>query len=268
MVDDVLIDGRRIAFTLAGQGPPVVLLTGFVGDGLTAWRHQIEALSPTHTVLAWDVPGSGGSSDVPESFRLPDYADCLARLIGVLKLERPVVVGLSFGGALALELFGRHPGLVRALFLAGAYAGWAGSLSPTAVRERLEASTRASRLPPEDFVAAMLPSMFSSTAPRERVEEFVAGVIRAFRPAGFRTMAAASAEADLREVLPRVDVPTVVLHADQDVRSPREVAEALHEGIPDSRLVVLSGPGHASCVEAPEQFTAELRAFLQRVGSG
>jgi pimeloyl-ACP methyl ester carboxylesterase len=267
-VDAVFVDGHRIAFTLSGQGPPVVLLGGFVGDGLATWRHQIEALSNTNAVLAWDAPGSGGSSDVPEFFGLPNYADCLAGLVSALKLEQPVVVGLSFGGALALEFFRRHRDLVRGLFLAGAYAGWAGSLPPEIVRSRLQASLRASRLPPEEFVAALLPSMFSGTAPAGRVEEFAAGMVRAFRPAGFRTMAAASAEADLRDVLPEVDVPTVVLHADQDIRAPRDVAEALCAAIPNPRLVVLSGTGHVSCVESPEQFTAEVRAFLRRVESG
>jgi pimeloyl-ACP methyl ester carboxylesterase len=185
-----------------------------------------------------------------------------------LELERLVVVGLSFGGALALQFFRRHRGLVRGLFLAGAYAGWAGSLPRDMVRSRLEASLKASQLPPEEFAATLLPSMFSDAAPADRVEEFAVGVVRAFRPAGFRTMAAASAEADLRDVLPRIDVPTVVLHADHDVRSPRYVAEALHAAIPNSHLVELSGAGHISCVEAAEQFTVELRTFLRRFGRG
>jgi pimeloyl-ACP methyl ester carboxylesterase len=264
-VDSVVVDGRRIAFVLAGKGPPVILLGGFVGDAMATWRHQIERLSITNTVLAWDAPGSGESADVEEYFRLPDYADCLAGLTSALRLEQPVVVGLSFGGALALEFFRRHRTSVRGLFLAGAYAGWAGSLPPDVVRTRLEASLRASRLPPEEFVRELLPSMFSPTAPAERVEALAAGILRSFRPAGFRTMAIASAEADLRNVLPQVDVPTVVLHADHDVRAPREVAEALSAAIPASHLVVLEGAGHVSSVEAPDQFTAELSAFLQRV---
>lgn len=264
-MDVAVVDGHRIAFTLTGQGPPVILLGGFVGDAWGTWRPQIESLSRTHTVLAWDAPGSGRSSDVPDSFRLPDYADSLAGLASVLDIKQPIVVGLSFGGALALELFRRHPALVRGLFLAGAYAGWAGSLPADVVRARLEASLNASRLPLEQFVSALLPSMFSDAAPADRVEGFAASVVRAFRPAGFRTMAAASAEADLRTVLPHVDVPTVVLHGDHDVRSPRDVAEALNAGIPNSRLVVLPGAGHVSCIESSEQFTTELESFLELV---
>ena len=66
---------------------------------MATWRSQIEALSNSYTVVAWDAPGSGASSDVLESFRLPDYADCLASLVSALNLERLVIVGLSFGGA-------------------------------------------------------------------------------------------------------------------------------------------------------------------------
>ena len=78
-------------------------------------------------------------------------------------------------------------------------------------------------------------------------------------------MARASAEADLREVLPRIAVPTLLLHGEADVRAPRPVADALHEGIPGSRLVVLPGAGHVASVEAAEAVTAEMRSFLHSI---
>ena len=53
------VDGLRLAVTRAGDGPALVLLGGFVGDGLATWRSQIEALSDSYTVVAWDAPGSG-----------------------------------------------------------------------------------------------------------------------------------------------------------------------------------------------------------------
>lgn len=263
-MDVVGVDGLRLAVTRAGDGPALVLLGGFVGDGLATWRSQIEALSNSYTVVAWDAPGSGASSDVPESFRLPDYADCLASLMSALNLGRLVIVGLSFGGALAIEFFRRHRAQVRGLFLAGAYAGWSGSLSPDSVALRLRTSLEASQLPPAEFVSVLLPSMFSASAPPDRIADFAANMATTFRPAGFRTMASALAEADLQDVLPTIDVPTVVLHGGHDARAPREVAEALTAAIPTARLIVLDGVGHGSCVEAPEQFTAEVRDFLRR----
>jgi pimeloyl-ACP methyl ester carboxylesterase len=260
-VDTVDVRGIRIAFEREGHGPPLVLLHGFVGDGVSTWRHQLESLSDEFTVVAWDAPGAGRSSTVPESFRLPDYADCLAGFVEALQLRKPCVTGLSFGGVLALELFRRHHGLPRKLVLAGAYAGWAGSLPPDVVQQRLRLSLQLSRLPPADFVAALLPSMFSSEAGADHVAAFAANVGR-FDPAGFRAMAMSSAEADLRDVLSLIDVPTLLLYGDQDVRAPREVAEALQAAIPESRLVMIPGVGHVSSVEAPDRFCAEVRSFL------
>jgi pimeloyl-ACP methyl ester carboxylesterase len=67
--------------------------------------------------------------------------------------------------------------------------------------------------------------------------------VAAFHPVGLRAMARGFAEPDLREVLPRIDVPTLLVYGDQDVRAPLSVAEELHAAIPESKLVVLAGSG-------------------------
>ncbi len=255
------VGGLRIAFERKGAGPPIILLHGFVGDS-REWRAQTDALSDAFTVVAWDAPGSGRSSDPPSSFRMPDFADYLARLVEALDLGRPHVVGLSFGAALALELYRRHPQLPRTLVLASAYAGWAGSLEPEARDRRLAASLEAADLPPDEFASALIGGMFSETAPQEKVVEFAA-LMAEFHPGGFRTMVRALAEADLRDMLPRIDVPTLLLYGDRDVRAPLSVAENLHAAIPRSRLVVMPGVGHMSSVESAERFTAEVRCFLR-----
>jgi pimeloyl-ACP methyl ester carboxylesterase len=263
-VDQVEVEGLRIAYERVGEGPPLVLLHGYVGDGRTTWRHQIDGLSDEFTVVAWDAPGMGRSSDPPESFRLPDYADCLAGFVDALGLGRPHVAGLSFGGGLALELYRRHPTLPMSLVLAGAYAGWAGSLPPEVVEDRLRQVLQLADLPPDRFVRAVLPTMFSGSTPAEIVDGFAANVSE-FHPVGLRTMARSFAEADLRDVLPRISVPTLLLYGDEDVRAPLTVAEDLHAAIPTSRLVVLPGVGHVSSVEAGERFDAEVRTFLRSV---
>jgi pimeloyl-ACP methyl ester carboxylesterase len=258
------VQGLRIAYERAGDGPPVVLLHGYVGDALGTWHRQIEDLSAGFTVVAWDGPGAGHSSDPPESFRLADFADCLAEFVNDLGLAKPHVVGLSFGGGLALEFYRRHPNSQASLVLAGAYAGWAGSLPPEIVEERLQQVLELSDLPPDRFVQAVLPTMFSASVSEQTVQDFSANVSD-FHPAGLRVMARSFAEADIRDVLPRIDVPTLLLHGDQDMRAPVQVAEELHASIPSSKLVIMPGVGHVSSVEAPELFTAEVRSFLGSV---
>ena len=259
----VEIRGMRIVYERSGVGPPLVLLHGLVGNGRSTWQRQLADLSDEFTVVAWDAPGAGRSADPPAWFRMPDYADCLAEFVHALGLNHPHVAGLSFGGALALELSRRWPRMPTSLTLAGAYAGWGGSLPPNVVKHRLSHSLQLSELPAAEFAAAVLPTLFSTSAPRKRVEAFAASVAK-FHPNGFRAMALASADADLRDVLPRIDVPTLLLHAEADVRAQRFVAEALHASIPSSTLIVLSGIGHVSSVEAPERFNEAIRPFLRK----
>ena len=216
--DEVEADGIRIAYERAGEGPSLLLLHGYVGDAGTSWRHQLDALSDAFTVVACDLPGAGRSADPPPSFRLPEYADCVAAFIAALGLERPHVAGLSFGSALALELYRRHPELPRTLMLASAYAGWAGSLPEAEVRRRLDQAVDLADLPPERFAAEVGPTMFSPAAAGPLVDAFRASV-RAFHPDGLRAMARSVAEADLRDVLPRIDVPTLLLYGERDVRA-------------------------------------------------
>ncbi len=260
--DHVEIEGLPIAYVRAGSGPPLVLVHGYVGDARSTWSAQLDDLSGEFTVVAWDAPGAGRSAQPPTSFRIADYANCLAGFIRALHLDRPHLVGLSFGGIVALELLRRDPAVPRTLVLAGAYAGWAGSLPADVVDERLRTCLKLADLPPDQFAAAMLSSMFSESAPAEAVARFAASVW-AFNPAGFRAMTWSSAEADLRDALATVNLPTLLLYGDRDVRAPLHVAHALHDAIPESRLVILPGVGHISPVEAPELFNREVRDFLR-----
>ena len=171
------------------------------------------------------------------------------------------MAGLSFGGALALALCRRHPARPATLVLASAYAGWAGSLPAEVAEQRLGQALALAELPPDEFVGALLPTMFSERDAAGRGRR-VRRSMRAFHPAGFRAMARASAE-DLRDALPHVDVPTLLVYGDQDVRAPLAVAEDLHAAIPGSTLVVLPGAGHVCNVDAPDEFNAAVRRFLR-----
>ena len=254
------LDGGQVAFERRGDGPPLVLLHGGFTDS-RAWRPQLDSLSDAFTVVAWDAPGCGESFDPPADYGLHGYADCLAAFIEALGLERPHVLGLSFGSGLALELFGRHPALPGSLLLVSAYAGWAGSLGREVAEERRESFLRAAELPIEEVVRDFGATLFTDSVPAEVVAEAVE-VMMDSRPAGLRAMGNAFADADLRDVLPLVDVPTLLLYGDADMRSPVSVGEDLHARMPGSKFVVIPGPGHVVNLEAPERFDEEVRSFL------
>jgi len=259
--ESIEIEGLRVGFRKAGQGAALVLLHGIYGDSRN-WAAQLEALSDEFTVVAWDAPGAGRSDDPPASFGFAEYADCLAGLIRKLDLGRTHICALSYSGGIALELCRRHPELVASLTLVGAYAGWAGSLPADKVELRVKRALAQADRGGEAAAREFIPELFAADAPAELVEEAIA-LSASFHPEGLRIMARASAAADLRDVLPQVAVPTLVVHGREDRRSPLSVSEALHAGIPNSRLAVVEGAGHIVNMEAPQEFDRILREFLR-----
>ena len=255
----VEIGGLRVAYERAGRGPPLVLLHGILSDS-RAWTRQLAGLADRFTVVAWDAPGAGRSADPPESFRASDYADCLSEFIVALELDPAHVLGLSWGGVLAQELYRRHPERVRSLILADTYAGWKGSLPKAVCDERLASCLRESRLPPDEWVPGWLPGLLSENAPAELREEMVE-VMSDFHPAGYRAMALAVADSDTRDLLPRIGVPTLLLWGELDGRSPLSVAEQLRDAIPGAQLTVIPDTGHVSNIEQPARFNAAVRDF-------
>jgi pimeloyl-ACP methyl ester carboxylesterase len=89
-----------------------------------------------------------------------------------------------------------------------------------------------------------------------------------FHPAGARVMAQAFAQADLRDVLPTIDVPTLLLAATLDRRAPVATVRELARSVPGARLVLLEGVGHQSNMEVPDRFTEAVRTFLRTVPGG
>ena len=255
----VRANGLEIAYERVGEGPPLVFVHGATEDG-RVWGPQLAGLADEFTVVAWDEPGAGHSSDVPADFGLADYANCLAALIEALALGPAHVAGLSWGGAVVQELYRHHPGLVATLILIDTYAGWKGSLPDNEVRARV-AGARQMLEAPEEFDPT-LPGLFASDPPGEFVhllEEMAADV----RPRTLETALFAMAEADHRDLLPRIAVPTLLIWGELDARSPLSVARQFERAITDTKLVVIPGAGHVSNLEQPEVFNAAVRGFCR-----
>lgn len=253
------VNGLSVAYERTGEGPALVLLHGFTHDS-RVWRPQLESLSAQFTVIAWDAPGAGQSSDPPETFGIGDWADCLAWLLDAIGLQQAHILGLSWGGLLAQEFYRRHCARVLSLVLADTYAGWKGSLPEPIPEERLAACLRDASLPPREFVPRYLPGMFSESPTQENREE-LASIMSDFHTVGFRLMATALAQADTRDLLPNIRVPTLLVWGDADKRSPMSVAYQIRDAIPGARLAVISGAGHVSNLEEPAQFNTIVRDF-------
>jgi pimeloyl-ACP methyl ester carboxylesterase len=198
---------------------------------------------------------------VPADFSLADYANCLAALIEALALGPAHVAGLSWGGTVVQELYRHHPGLVATLILVDTYAGWKGSLPEEDVNARVAGVLQTLAAPAEKFDPTF-PNLFAGDPPAEflpLLEEIAAAV----RPESLRRQVLIMGDADQRDLLPRIAVPTLLIWGELDARSPISIAREFQQEIPDTKLVVIPGAGHVSNLEQPEEFNEAVREFCR-----
>ena len=262
-METVEVCGLRLAYRRAGHGRTVMFVHGGVEDSRT-WTPQLDALSDEFTVIAWDEPGAGGSEDVPDEFGLSDYADCLAGMVRALGASPASFVGLSWGTTVILELYRRHPAVVRSMVLADGYAGWRGSLGAKEADARFVA-VRAALAGPAMRFDPTLPGLFAGDPPALFVplmEAMAADV----RRRSMLTALSAMTQADLTDVLSSVQVPTQLIWGALDARSPLSVAREFERRIPGASLAVIPDCGHVSNLEAPGPFNELVRGFLRNHG--
>ena len=259
----VRVSGLSIAYDQRGDDPPLVLLHGFSHDS-RVWKPQMEGLDHRFSIIACDAPGAGQSAHPPDTFGIGDWTNCINEFLDAIGVQKAHILGLSWGGLLAQEFYRHHAERVHSLILADTYAGWKGSLPEPIPQQRLEACLRDALLPPSEFVAQYLPDMFGKS-PKPEVSSYLGTIMSDFHPRGFQLMAEALAIADTRDLLPNIHVPTLLIWGDADVRSPVEIAHQLHDNIPGAKLAVISGVGHMSNLEAPEQFNSEVLNFCRLI---
>lgn len=232
------------------RGEAVVCLHCSGGNG-AMFDGVIDALAADHSPLALDLPGHGRSGGVDSLGSIERMAAFVGAFLGRWGIARPVLLGHSMGGAIALRLALDRPALVRALVLVATGARFRGAALPqiervVAGRERRPffRDAYSPGAPPELLRRGFLEDL--KTDPRA-----LAGDLEACR--------AFAAEGDLG----RVAVPTlVVVGADEDAEQ-RERGERLAAGIPGARLERIAGAGHMVPLEQPAALAAAVTAFLR-----
>lgn len=171
------LHGSRVAYQVAGEGPPVVLVHG-LGGASSNWVETAPLLTGSHRVLAVDLPGHGASQPPGPDAELSLYAEAVAACAREEGLMRPLVVGHSFGGAVALELALQRPQLVGGIVLAAS-----SGISSTSTRARVGLTILVTLRP------SLLAARFRSVIARRRWLRRAAFAIAASDPAGLSPQA-------------------------------------------------------------------------------
>ena len=239
-------DGASIAYQTFGQGPDVVLVSGFASNVEVQWELPgasafLERLARFARVTVFDKRGVGLSDRVPHDAApsLETRADDLLVVLAAAGIERATVIGSSEGGSLAAVFAATHPDRVERLVLHDTWAGGhdfsrpsPGYLSADQVQESW-GTGRVFRL--------LAPSLAAAPGGRELLARYER---QSATPRTARQLLELISSVDLTRVLPAISVPTLVLHRADDQVIPLADGRELAAGIPDARLVVLEGADH------------------------
>jgi pimeloyl-ACP methyl ester carboxylesterase len=223
------------------------------------WLPVHDLLSRDVEVFAPDHPGFGGSDDLPAVEAIDDLVYHYLALMDRLGLERPFVVGVSFGAWIAAELAVHSPDRISKLAL----------LSPIGLRIPGHPIADLFAMPHAELATAMFhdPSIAAAVFPTEPDLDFI---LQSYRDlAGFARFAwqPFMANPKLERRLHRVTAPTLVVWPDEDRVVPRAHAERYVQLIPGAQLEVIADCGHASVVERPDAVTDLLKSFLNTAPS-
>lgn len=244
----------------AGDSGPLLLCLHGIGSSSAAFAPQLTSIGTYARVVAWDAPGYGKSADPEGPFTLDDFADTAAALIRQ-RGGHAHVLGVSWGGVIALRLAARHPDLVSSLIVADSSAG--SGTDPAKAEAMRARAAELAELGPRAFAERRGPRLVSDAAPDALVQRVIDTMARSVRLPGYRYAAESMAATDLRGALADVTAPTLVLCGDQDQVTGIEASQILTANLRSSVYVIVKGAGHLANQERPEAFDAWALAHLR-----
>jgi pimeloyl-ACP methyl ester carboxylesterase len=273
---EVSLHGHRVIFTMAGEGPPVVLIHGVAGRA-AQWTQVIELLAQSRTVVAPDLLGHGESAKPRGDYSLGAHASGIRDLLVGLNIERASLVGHSLGGGIAIQFAYQFPERCERLVL----------VSSGGLGEDVHSLLRAATLPGSEFVlpvvahprvlalAAVLPRAlgrlgvhtgpdltemargYQSLYDRESRSAFIHTLRAVIDPNGQRIGAS-------DRLYLASQVPSMIVWGARDRIIPVKHGRSAHEGMPGSRLEVFERSGHFPQLEEPARFARTLEDFLDQ----
>ena len=274
----VEVDGKQVNVVDMGEGDPIVFIHGLSGSWQN-WLEQLPAFARRHRVIAFDLPGFGQSPMPPEKISIAGYGRLVDRLLDTLGVPRAVIVGNSMGGFIGAELAIQFPERVERLVLvsaAGLTVEYQRDERVLAVLKHLEArlaawsgwvGSRADNLARRRRYRRMLMSIVAAH-PDRLPAPLVAEQLRGSGKPGFVDALDALTGYPIRDRLPRIAAPTLIVWGEDDFLIPVRDAYDFERLIPDSRRVIYAGTGHVAMLERPDAFNALLEKFMAEEEGG
>jgi pimeloyl-ACP methyl ester carboxylesterase len=241
-----------------GEGPPLVLVPGLAG-GYQLFGPLARRLARRFRVISYQLRGEDDCFALRRPFDLSDLAHDLAEFIDWHRLESPVLLGVSFGGVVALEFAARFPHRLQQLVVQGSGARFEDGLW-----QRV-AGTVLSRLPlPTDspFINQFFNLLFGGRPEQQRLFEFVTRQCWKTDQSIMAHRFQMVEQFNLERRFERIRVPTLIVRGERDFLVSERSLQQLAQGLPQAQLARLSGCGHLASVTNPERVAREVIRFV------
>lgn len=270
----VVLDGRPVNVIDLGEGPATIVFVHGLSGSWPNWLEQLPVFAADHRVIALDLPGFGHSPMPAQEITISGYARILDGLLGALGVDSAALVGNSMGGFVAAELAINFPARVERLVLVSA-AGISTHkrrdverVVPALHRAEKAVAMYTAWMAARSQAVARRPGLRNATFglvtrhPSRLSPALVAEQLKGAGKPGFMQALATILDYPIRERLPEIAAPTLIVWGAEDRLITVTDADVFEELIPNSRKVVFEDTGHMAMLERPEAFNELLRRFL------
>lgn len=247
------VKGLKTEYIEEGSGIPVLLLHGW-GASFDTYKGIINALKDKCRLVALNFPGCGQSEVMKEPWKLEDYCDFCLEFMEKMGLKNPIIIGHSHGGRVTLKLTAEklvNPPKIVLLDSAG--------LIP---KKSFKQKFRAKSFKAIKRVLGLPLIRNHSEGLLNKARAHYGSADYNAAPEVLRKTLVSLVNTDLREIIPNISVPTLLIWGDKDTATPIEDAKTIESLIPDAGLCVLEGTGHYSFLEKPYQAHRILQSFI------
>ena len=247
------IKGLKTEYTECGEGIPVLLLHGW-GSSFDVYKGIMASLKDRCRLVAVNFPGCGQSETMPEPWRLEDYCEFCLEFMEKLNLKDPILIGHSHGGRVVLKMTAEkmvNPPKIVLLDSAG--------LIP---KKTFKQNFRAKSFKAIKRVLTLPVIKNHSEGLLQKARNHYGSADYNAAPEVLRKTLVSLVNTDIRNILPNISCPSLLIWGDKDTATPLEDAKIIESLIPDAGLCVLEGTGHYSFCEKPYAAHAILNSFI------
>jgi len=259
-----IINGLFVFLEGNNKNKPIIFLHGFPYDH-TMWKAQLDVLSEKYFCVTYDIRGLGESPVGDGQFTMESFVDELEIIMNELKLEKPILCGLSMGGYIGLRALEKFENKFSAVVLCDTRADADGNEGKL---KRAGAIKRINKEGLEPFTKDFISNCYGEHYKQNKKEDFEKRIAKssAFDPVGVKgSLLAMLGRNDTTDYLNKIKIPALVICGEFDALTPPAVMKTLADKINGAEFVVIKNCGHMSPIENPEEVNKAIVGFLKKL---